>query len=81
MRWDRSCFRMISACLLRTAVKLFLPGTHDVLNNTLAAAILHDGEEEVIPEERKAIFYAGAELAVRYFVLKPESFTNSRFTT
>ena len=44
-----------------------------MLNSTLTAIILHDEEEEVIPDERKAIFYAAAELAVRYYFLFFES--------
>jgi hypothetical protein len=44
-------------------------GTRKVLNSTLTAIILHDEEEEVIPDERKAIFYAASELAVRYYFL------------
>jgi hypothetical protein len=49
-----------------------------VLNNTLTAAILHNNEEVVVPDGKKAIFYAAAELEVRYFLLKPETYTNSR---
>jgi hypothetical protein len=54
-----------------------------VLNSTLTAIILHDEEEEEIPDERKAIFYAAAELAVRYYFLFliPDTYTNSRNTT
>jgi hypothetical protein len=57
---------MKSAYLLRTAVKKFPrhQGTRKVLNSTLTAIILHDDEEEVIPDEKKATFYAAAELAV-----------------
>lgn len=40
-----------------------------MLNSTLTAIIIHDEEEEVIPDARKAIFYAAAELAVRYYFL------------
>jgi hypothetical protein len=39
-----------------------------VLISTLSAAILYDGEdngEEGVPEEKRAIFYAKVELAVR----------------
>jgi len=54
-----------------------------VLNSNLTAIILHDEEEEVVPDERKAIFYAGAELAVRYYFLflNPDTYTNSRIMT
>jgi hypothetical protein len=38
-----------------------------VLNSILTAAILHDEEEEAVLDEKKAIFYAAAELEVRYF--------------
>jgi hypothetical protein len=48
-----------------------------VLNSTLTAIILYDEEEELIPDERQAIFYAAAELAVSLF-LNPDTYTNSR---
>jgi hypothetical protein len=44
-----------------------------VLNCTLTAATLHS--DEVVPDNKKAIFYAAAELAVRHFSLKPETYT------
>jgi hypothetical protein len=81
MRLLHFCFKMRSACLLRTAVKSSLRGTREVLNSILTAAILHDDEEEVVPDEKKAIFYAAAELAVRCFSLKPETYINSRVMT
>ena len=63
------------ACLLRTVVRLFcvIPGTREMLNGTLTAAILHDDEEVVVPDNEKAIFYAAAELAVRYFLCSQKS--------
>jgi hypothetical protein len=51
-----------------------------VLNSILTAAILHDDKEEVL-DKKKAIFYAVAELAVRYFSLKSETYRNSRIVT
>ena len=41
-----------------------LPGTREGLNESSIGAILQEEEEPVIPDETKAIFYAGAELAV-----------------
>jgi hypothetical protein len=63
---------MKSTCLLRTAVNcpVSLQGAWK-LNGTLTAIILQDEEEEVTPEEKKAIFYAAAELEVRYHFLNP----------
>ena len=59
---------------MRTAVKSSLPGARadsEVLTSTLIAEILHDVDDDdvepVVSEEKKAIFYAAAELAVRYF--------------
>jgi hypothetical protein len=43
------------------------PETRDELNSGLTAAILHEDEETKVPEEVKLIFYAEAELSVRYF--------------
>jgi hypothetical protein len=42
------------------------------------AAVLHDSNDDAPPEERKAIFYAKADLAVRYHFLKIETLTDSR---
>jgi hypothetical protein len=44
----------------------------------MTAIILHDEEEEIVPDERKAIFYAAAELAVRYYFLflDPNTYTH-----
>jgi hypothetical protein len=58
-------------------------GTRKVLNSTLTAILLHDEEEEVIPDEKKAIFYAAAELAVRYYFLSlnPDTYPSSRTVT
>jgi len=44
------------------------------------AAILRDSNDDAppVPEERKAIFYAAAELAVRYHLLMMETLTDSR---
>ena len=44
------------------------------LNASLTAAILHEEDDPVVPEEVKAIFYAAAELGVRYLPLEPETF-------
>jgi hypothetical protein len=82
MRWNRSCVKMRSACYLRTAVNsLALLGTREVLTSILTAIILHDDEEDVVPDEKRATFYAAAELAVRYFSLTPETYSYSRIMT
>ena len=67
MRWHHFFFKMRSLCSLRMAVRSSLPGIREVLNSALTAAIVHDDEEEEVPDYKKAIFYAAAGLAVRYF--------------
>jgi hypothetical protein len=44
------------------------------------AAILRDSNDDAppVPEESKAIFYAAAELAVRYHLLEMETLTDPR---
>ena len=53
-------------CSLRTVVRIFhdLQERQGSLNVSLTAAILQEEETPEVPEERKAIFYAAAELAV-----------------
>jgi hypothetical protein len=48
--------------------------------SALIAAILQDphDDEPTVPEERKAIFYAVAELAVRYHLLELETLIDPR---
>ena len=49
------------------------------LNTSLTAAILHEDEEPKVLEEVKLIFYAAAELGVRYISL--ELGTSTKFVT
>lgn len=44
------------------------------------AAILQDDDDPVVAEEAKAIFYAHAELEVRYLFMELRSLTNYRST-
>lgn len=69
MRWRIFYVKMKLGYLSRTAVRVMEspPETRDELNSGLTAAILHEDEETKVPEEVKLIFYAEAELSVRYF--------------
>ena len=77
--WHRSCVKMRLACLLRTVVMLscITARTREVLNSDLIAATLQDDVED-IPDKKRAIYYAVAELAVRSTFFKPEVYANSR---
>lgn len=55
------------------------PGRREELNTSLTAAILHEDEEPKVLEEVKLIFYAAAELGVRYISL--ELGTSTKFVT
>jgi hypothetical protein len=51
-----------------------LLATQEKLNAAVTAAILHEDEEPKVAEEVKLIFYAEAELAVRYLPLEMKIF-------
>jgi hypothetical protein len=59
---------------VRSCVTVFPRKCGIRLNASFPAAILQDEEEAVVPDEVKAIFYAAAELAVRYPFLELETF-------
>ena len=44
---------------------LSLQGVREVLNVSFDAAILRDDDDETVPDDKKVIFYASADLEVR----------------
>jgi hypothetical protein len=82
MPWRIFCVKTKWVCSSRTVVWVLrhYREQREELNAGLTAAILHEDEEQKVPDDVKLVFYAEAELAVRRLSLELETSTNVTVT-